>query len=160
MIVRADDVMAAGLHVDLQPQIHPLSYEGGIEIGVAGAKLEASIARARPGLSCAGRLVATAFVPCARCLEPYAFTVDRQFDLIYLPLAGALEDSLEVQISKKDLDVSYLGEEGTLDMNHLAAEQLYLEVPLKPLCTEECKGLCSGCGANLNSGSCRCAQID
>lgn len=159
MIVRADDVRAEGLQVDLQPQIGPLSYEGGLEIGVAATRLVASIARARRGLSCVGRFVATARIPCARCLEQYALTVDKEFDLLYLPSrAGSKEGPAELQIGREDLDVSYLDEEGRLDMDQLATEQIYLDIPLKPLCSQDCKGLCSGCGANLNTEGCRCAS--
>ncbi len=159
MIVRAEDVRAEGLQVDLQPKIGPLSYEGGLEIGVAATRLVASIARARRGLSCAGRLVATARVPCARCLEQYPLTVDKEFDLLYLPpRAGAKEGPVDVQIAREDLDVSYLDEEGKLDMDQLAAEQIYLDIPLKPLCSLDCRGLCSRCGANLNTEGCRCAS--
>jgi uncharacterized protein len=37
-------------------------------------------------------------------------------------------------------------------------EQCYLAVPMKPLCREDCRGLCSECGTNLNSASCACQQ--
>jgi uncharacterized protein len=36
-------------------------------------------------------------------------------------------------------------------------EQIYLELPMKPVCREACRGLCPTCGADLNAGSCACA---
>jgi uncharacterized protein len=38
----------------------------------------------------------------------------------------------------------------------LLREQFYLALPMKPLCREDCKGLCPQCGTNLNTGSCEC----
>jgi uncharacterized protein len=37
-------------------------------------------------------------------------------------------------------------------------EQFYLALPMKPLCSEGCKGLCAMCGTNLNKGSCDCKR--
>ena len=38
-------------------------------------------------------------------------------------------------------------------------EQFYLALPMKPLCREDCKGLCAQCGTNLNTGTCDCAPV-
>ena len=43
-----------------------------------------------------------------------------------------------------------------IDLGHLVMEQLHLALPMKPLCSETCKGLCPQCGTNLNTGSCNC----
>jgi uncharacterized protein len=37
-------------------------------------------------------------------------------------------------------------------------EQLYLSLPMKPLCQDACKGLCPSCGTNLNRGACDCSN--
>ena len=157
MFVQAGDLKPEGLQLELHPQIGPLDYEGGQEIGVAAAALKARLIPARGGMKCAGRFVATAFVPCSRCLEPYALPVDREFDLIYLPEPGeAGPEGMELQISRDDLDVAFLDPDGRLDVNNLVAEQIYLSLPMKPLCGEGCRGLCPGCGTNLNLETCRC----
>ena len=44
----------------------------------------------------------------------------------------------------------------TLDLDELVTTDILLELPLKHLCREDCKGLCPKCGKNLNSGSCGC----
>ena len=163
MIVRAGDVEPEGLQIDAQLQIGPLEYERGLEIGVEGVMLKALVLPARGGLSCAGWLGATALVPCCRCLERYPMPINKTFDLDYLraPAGGghATGPAQDVQISKDDLDVSYLDPEGNLDLAQLAAEQIYLELPMKPLCSADCRGLCSGCGANLNLEACRCMAM-
>ena len=42
-----------------------------------------------------------------------------------------------------------------IDLGQLMQEQFYLAVPMKPLCREDCRGLCPVCGTNLNTGSCQ-----
>ncbi|HKY34004.1 MAG TPA: DUF177 domain-containing protein [Candidatus Polarisedimenticolia bacterium] len=158
MIVRVGDLQPEGLSIDRSIQIGPLSMEGGLEIGVAEARLKALLTPDSEGLLCAGRIQATAMVPCSRCLEPYALHVDREFDLSYQPGPSAAAAEPEVQIAAEDLDVAYLDPEGILDVGNLAAEQIYLEIPMKPLCSPDCKGLCPGCGANLNTEPCTCSR--
>jgi uncharacterized protein len=157
VIVRKDDLRPEGLHLDLQPTIGPLVYEGGLAIEVRGASLSAHAAPERDGVRCRGRLRATAEVPCSRCLEPYSMEVDREFDARYLAFGDrSSTPQAEHQIRKDEFDVSYLDEAGAFSTDDLAAEQIYLSIPMKPLCREDCRGLCAGCGANLNTEVCRC----
>jgi uncharacterized protein len=44
-----------------------------------------------------------------------------------------------------------------LDITDDIRDTLLLAIPMKSLCSEECRGLCAGCGANLNEEPCRCA---
>ena len=158
MIVRVDDLRPEGLRVDLTLEVGALSYEDCFEIQVGAVKFTAHVSPSRRGLTCTGRIEAVISVPCSRCLAYYALPLDRQFDVPYLqaPPAGEAERA-DFQISREDLDVSYLDAEGKLDMRDLASEQIYLALPMKPLCAVECRGLCSGCGSNLNIETCRCA---
>ena len=92
---------------------------------------------------------------CSRCLEPFALPIDSAFDLRYLPVeAEAVEDDREV--SGEDLDASVYRDD-RIDLNELLREQFYLALPMKPLCREECAGLCPLCGVNRNTGTCACA---
>jgi uncharacterized protein len=56
-----------------------------------------------------------------------------------------------------ELDVTYL-EEGRINTDHLLRENVLLGLPVQPVCREDCRGLCSRCGANLNLGSCGCQE--
>jgi uncharacterized protein len=47
--------------------------------------------------------------------------------------------------------------EGKIGLEDLATEQVYLNLPLKPICTAACKGLCATCGTNRNLSACGCA---
>jgi uncharacterized protein len=47
-----------------------------------------------------------------------------------------------------------------IEVDRLVAEQIFLALPVKVLCSEDCKGICPGCGANLNEEACRCRTAD
>ena len=158
MIVRADDLRSEGLQVDLALEPGPLSYDRDLEIEVTSASLTARVQPSGEGLTCAGRMVASVRVPCSRCLEPYDLPVDRVFHVEYVsPPGGRRGREGEVHIARSELDVGYLDAQRSVDMHDLAAEQIYLEIPMKPLCTPACRGLCTRCGGNRNRGECLCA---
>jgi uncharacterized protein len=94
-------------------------------------------------------------LPCSRCLEPFRLPVDAVFDLRYHP-ASAMSTEEERGIDEDDLETSYYRDE-QIDLNELMREQFYLALPMKPLCQDECRGLCPQCGTNLNHGACSCA---
>lgn len=95
---------------------------------------------------------------CSRCLEPYKMPVDREFDLRYLPAgAGAPEpaDEDETEIEDDDVSITFYRDE-QIDLNELLREQFYLALPMKPLCSADCKGICPQCGTNRNTAPCNC----
>ena len=80
--------------------------------------------------------------------------MDADFDLLLVPGPGAVTgDSEELSASDLDLDF-YSGD--VLDLGAIILQQIILMEPLKPLCTEDCKGLCPRCGAVLNLEACTC----
>ena len=95
---------------------------------------------------------------CSRCLEPFELPVHRQFDLRFLP-AGATEpepdEDEETEVEDDDVAVTFYRDE-QIDLNELLQEQFYLALPMKPLCSEGCKGICPQCGANRNVSPCDC----
>jgi uncharacterized protein len=96
-------------------------------------------------------------LPCSRCLEPFRLPVAAPFDLRYLPVSEASSEA-EREVDDEDLETSYY-ENDAIDLNELLREQFYLVLPMKPLCKEDCRGLCAQCGTNLNTGTCDCAAV-
>ena len=92
---------------------------------------------------------------CSRCVEAFQLPVASHFDLRYWPMTEAAGES-EAEIAQDDLETSYYTDD-QIDLNELLREQFYLALPMKPLCREDCRGLCPQCGTNLNSGECSCA---
>jgi uncharacterized protein len=103
-----------------------------------------------------GRVQTTLELPCSRCLEPLVWPVNASFDLRYQPKAMNRGEG-EREIEDDDLSTAFY-ENDTIDLGQLMREQFYLSLPMKPLCREECLGLCPQCGTNLNRGRCACTR--
>lgn len=89
--------------------------------------------------------------PCSRCLSLYDSDIRSEFTVFYTEGNRFDSDEDEVELAEEDLiSVSYEGEE--IDFSHEVAEQVVMELPLKPLCGDDCRGLCTMCGADLNEG--------
>ena len=93
-------------------------------------------------LSCVLSLV------CDRCAQPFEREKTVEYEtLLAFELANGESD-----------DIILLDGDGELDLDGLMEEVFLLEMDTKNLCSEDCKGLCSGCGADLNRESCRCKK--
>lgn len=121
-------------------------------------RADISVEREFDHLKATGRVVVPVEFLCSRCLVPYESVIDSVFRIILRKETvrqSEVED--ETELSEDDLVSStYCGDE--IDFAHDIEEQVAMGVPLKPLCDEGCKGLCSSCGADLNSGSCECPK--
>jgi len=103
----------------------------------------------------AGSVNTTLELPCSRCLEPFMWPVDSSFDLRYQPHARNTGEG-EREIEEDDLTTAFY-ENDTIDLGQMMREQFFLALPMKPLCRDECKGLCPACGINWNKGACNCS---
>ena len=108
-----------------------------------------------PGFVLSGRLGFEGQAICARCLGPVPFTREADVSWVFSP-AYRRSEGEEVELKADDLDVVYY-EDYTVPFDPLVEEQLQLEIPLKPLCRPDCKGLCPRCGADRNAVACGCA---
>jgi DUF177 domain-containing protein len=123
---------------------------------VAPVSLAFDIRKDKQQFQLAGRVQTTLELPCSRCLESFTWPVDAAFDLRYLPQAvTASPDEREIQ--EDDLSTAFY-EDDEIDLGQLMREQFLLSLPMKPLCSEACHGLCPVCGTNLNRGSCECKR--
>ncbi len=72
---------------------------------------------------------------CSRCLKDYEQDLKKEIDMI-----------------------KSIGEETVIDLTQIVREEIILDYPVKLLCKEDCNGLCSLCGKNLNEGDCDCKE--
>lgn len=84
---------------------------------------------------------------CDRCLTP--FTREYSYDFKHTVVRSA----------NRNQDDEYIISDGDfIDVTDIAICDLLLQLPMKILCKEDCKGLCQHCGANLNDGDCGCTN--
>jgi uncharacterized protein len=84
---------------------------------------------------------------CDRCLKAFESAKTVRYECM---LAQELED--------EENDDILLLENGCVDMLDLARTMFILDMDAKTLCSEDCKGICPGCGVDLNQGSCTCKK--
>ena len=99
----------------------------------------------------------TVELECSRCLRRCRIGLDLPIEE-ELPIAGHApdmrEEEIEEELPEEDTEPLFL--DGIFDLTELLRQSILVAVPIKPLCSEECKGLCPHCGKNLNDGPCDC----
>lgn len=89
------------------------------------------------------------WIPCGRCLEP-----------VKVPFDIEVNEEVDMRLSDQErleaLEESSFICEKTLDTEKLLHNELLIRWPMRVLCKEDCKGICSRCGANLNKETCNC----
>jgi uncharacterized protein len=131
----------------------PSPQEGILLSGPIAFGLEAQLLEGdRIGIT--GWLHAIPRVSCSRCLESTPVVVRREFQLVFQS-EDAEARSEEAELDEADLDVDYYPGEG-IDLRPILAEQVLLDLPMKPLCGDDCRGLCAQCGQNRNHEECDC----
>lgn len=88
-------------------------------------------------------------IPCDRCLEP-----------VECPFRLSIVRTLDLKLTEEEriaaLDEQPYVQGYNLDVDQLVRDELLLNLPMKVLCAEDCKGICNRCGANLNHETCGC----
>jgi uncharacterized protein len=93
-------------------------------------------------------------------LKKVSIPIEIPFDLFYAPADPGAGQTGERELHERDLDFAVFENE-QIDLDELVLEQLELSLPSRVLCSEECRGLCPQCGADLNVEQCNCKpQID
>lgn len=139
----------------------PVLYgmQAGGECTFAGPVLiDITAAREFDHVRVSGRVSTRIEMVCSRCLATYETPLDSLFT-IYFRKATSHDtaEEEETELEEQDLiSATYSGDE--IDLTHEIEEQVAMEIPLKPLCNEECKGLCPVCGTDLNQGTCSCPR--
>lgn len=101
-----------------------------------------------------GKIVGTVNLQCSRCLDSFDYNIKTSFEESYChenDVAVIKEEGIE----EEECNI-FKGEK--IDFIEDVKECLALSIPMKPVCKEECKGICPQCGQNLNLKKCDCIQ--
>lgn len=101
-----------------------------------------------------GHIEGSLEVTCHRCLRDFSYPLSEEVD-IYLVEEAKMPEDEDMEIEDEELVYEFFDGE-VIEVDQLIAEQVFLALPVKVLCSEDCKGLCPRCGANLNEEACRC----
>ena len=158
MLIQLDQIGDEPFHWEESPSISVESLGRSELSGLGGISWSGRVVRDLAGYRLEARLSYEQTLTCTRCLEPVARPVEEEIELAIE--TGAAEPMLgEHELSASDLRTLFLdGDE--LDTTPILMEQLQLNIPMKPLCREDCAGLCPQCGADRNRAPCSCAESD
>ena len=121
---------------------------GELEIGFLRGTLQAI--RVQEGVLIQGSADTQIELECVRCLEMYV-----------LPVTLGIEETFRLPESTPVPDQPYaMSSDDSVDLAPLLRELMWLAIPLKPVCRQDCKGLCPQCGTNLSYDTCKCQDKD
>lgn len=124
-------------------------------VSISPARLVGEVSRVEGGYALSARLIWSGQLECSRCLAPYDFANDEEFSLLLYPRGPVVEK--EIALERDDFD-AYFYDDAMLTVSPIAEERIQMAVPMKPLCREECRGLCPQCGTDLNVSECDCVS--
>jgi len=144
------DIPEEGLIVELEEKI---SLEG---FSVSSpVKAQLAVSKTANEVMVTGSLSVELAMECSRCLKDVQQAQDLPVNVVYHPAEEIGSEKHGLRDDEMDMGF-YTGEE--LDLQELITEQILLSVQMKPLCNEDCKGICPKCGIDLNTGTCTCVQ--
>jgi uncharacterized protein len=115
------------------------------------AAVDVKFYRSGEELFFAGQFDAAVSGQCVRCLELYEFRLVTPFAFVLIPRHGTGDGEDD------EIDLGYYeGEE--IDLSPQLCERVLVSLPTRPLCADDCRGLCPKCGVNRNREQCGCEE--
>ena len=105
-----------------------------------------------------GNILTAVELQCSRCLKDFKRKFSFPFEAIFHPIAQLKEEEKH-ELKVEELDMGFYAKD-ELDLFDIIKEQIMLNLPIKALCNDFCKGICLRCGADLNAGDCSCSKKD
>ncbi|MEW6523456.1 MAG: DUF177 domain-containing protein [Bacillota bacterium] len=151
-IVSLLDDPVQSLAVDGQISLERLEEAGGWVEFATPVAVHARLSSTGRGILAEGQASAVARLECSRCLASYELPVGALFAVEFRKEAGASpgKESTATEVEIQPLTGNYV------ELADTVRQSLILALPMKPLCQENCRGLCPECGVDLNQGRCRC----
>ena len=127
--------------------------ESGTEYHVKG---ELTLIRSTNSILVQGRLNTQTEFSCSRCLRPFTLKLPLKIQEEFFPTIDIIAG---MRLPKPEDPGSFtIDEHHVLDLTEAIRQYIVTAIPMKPLCKEDCAGLCSTCGKDLNLGKCDCKQ--
>lgn len=120
---------------------------------VSPVLLEGEVSRIEKGFAFDARLSYGGRLECSRCLASYPFEAREDFSLVLRKRKAPA--GVDVLLQREDLN-EYFYDDPVIAVAPIAEERIQMAVPMKPLCREDCKGLCPECGQDRNVTACGC----
>lgn len=156
MLVRLSEISPGGSYFEIH-KIEGLESPS-FDVAVVPGSINAQCTLKRKGENKAelqGQLAAILRLDCDRCLVTYELKVNTALQLLFEVETEASWRLKDLEYKIPDLDTIVL-DEPVIDLDDVIRQQLLLALPMKKLCSENCRGICARCGSNLNQVVCGC----
>ncbi len=155
MKIIVSEIPEEGIELELSEDIRSESVKPAAPVQ-ASLKIE----KAASEVFIRGVVSGTIELQCSRCLKTFTMDIKSRIEVVYHPAESIGRDE-HYELKSDELDMGFYKND-TLETGALLEEQLLLHVPMKPLCSPECKGICPQCGADLNMSQCNCdfSEVD
>jgi uncharacterized protein len=155
MRIRVDNIPEKGKHIEESIDA------AAAELDIPGYSFDEPLAFAGRAVRTAediyvnGRLKGALESQCGRCLNSFRMPLDLTLDVVFAPREeSAGEESEDLELGP---EISYYCGD-SIELLREIKELILVNLPIKPVCRADCKGLCPQCGADLNTSPCRCEQ--
>jgi uncharacterized protein len=159
MKIRLDDIPETGLEVTfsgdrdiLSQALEHISSPVGVVVDPF-IKGRLNLRETTDGIALTGKIRASLNLLCSRCVAE--FNLDRNIDLNFVVRCLSQEKHVDQETCSGEADEIII-EGFEIDVGEIIVQELLLELPMNPLCSEDCPGLCPNCGAMRGSGDCKC----
>jgi uncharacterized protein len=154
MEIKVADIPVEGLKVELAVEAEEIgALDEDVKV-IGPVKADFALKKIGDTVFLTGGIDATLELVCSRCGGVYQSGASSRLKLDLNPLESLSKEE-EKELRAGDLEVEFY-EDGVIDTTDFIREQLLLQVPMKPLCREQCLGLCQYCGQDKNLGECAC----
>ncbi len=158
LTVRLERIPVEGLDLDEAVSVEWLANalgEGSPFRPDGEGRLRVHLHRAEEVVHVRGRATLSLGSACSRCLEPVSLAIDTPLEVALFPLGSEPAPRPDGEIAPEDMGVATY-EDDEIDLGGIVHDEVFLELPMNPVCSESCAGLCPTCGTNLNEQRCAC----
>lgn len=138
------EVKKLNMAVDMPPvltEVEQIGFDGPV-------KLDLVLTNVNDTISVEGKVKANLRLACGSCLDSFTMPVEAEVSEVYY-------NEAQVEITPGEEWIPYTGD--MLDLTPEVLKSIMVELPMRLVCRDDCKGLCPGCGKNRNLEQCQCA---
>ncbi|VYT75150.1 DUF177 domain-containing protein [Clostridium tertium] len=152
MIIQFSDLISSKnrkKEINVTYDLEPLYFDGEKIEAVEALSVVGNITSVGDVLTLRASIKTKLNLNCSRCLEAFIYPID-------IEIEERFTNNKELQ---NDEEIIFV-DSNVLDVTEIVENVIISTLPIKRLCTDNCRGLCYQCGKNLNQGSCNCITND
>ena len=158
MKVKLEKIGDEGLLLDQDVEAQWLQDALGTKSGFAvvpPVKLKVHLLKAERVVHVRGDVGVRLKTQCSRCLGEVTQSMKAPLEVALFPAGSVPSAGNDGEIDEADMGIATY-EDNEIDLSDIVRDEVFLQLPMTPLCRKSCAGLCDNCGVNLNDGACDC----